>query len=188
MRDLDRLYKKSAVQKMRILADVKKGSGKNVAGKDLVELSVKYKTPPKQAAGDYNGILLMAVEFFDRMSGEKCFAFAEHRVTWAGYAMGAYYSASMFIDASSHPDAVITGWAAVYGHLLPDGVTVAVLDSVGNAQKSDDLAALFVRNRHTAKLDVNVISSLDPKSSSPDKGVIEEQGILDVIGDYIPGI
>ena len=161
IRPLDELYRDSDIRPRILIAEKRDGRSKNVAGDKLTELFVKYQVPPGRKAVDLRGILLFAMELTDNETGERHLAFSTRQPQPLVFSDGSIQDTSMIIDMAAYPNTRISGWAVLYGHLLDDGLTIAVFDEKSRSKTADSLADLYVQNRYSAPVSNQMLSTID---------------------------
>jgi len=132
-----------------------------ILGDDIPGVLVKYELPPESEGAGFSGIVLVGVELANRKTGARYWSSAEYLYNGPTYDYLCESELDLFVNQESDPDAKITGWAVVYGHLLPDGRTVAVFDT--DEYKTDSLAELFEQNRYSKVLVNKIVAKTLPQ-------------------------
>jgi len=132
-----------------------------VAGDDLWEILIRYKKPAARDAVGFREIIVVGIEFTDKKTGERFWAFDETPRNYSLYSGVTYWDYSLFVDMTSHPDAKLTGWSVIYGHLLNDGQILAVFDQKGKSKQDSDLAKLALRNRYSTRVETVPLVTID---------------------------
>ncbi len=162
LRPIKELYPKSKARQKILSVEKSSGEYKNVAGDDAPGLLVRYELPAASQAAGFSGIVLVGVELANQKTGVRYWFSGEYVYDGPIYDYSCDSDLDLFVDQEFDPDAKITGWAVVYGHLLPDGRTVAVFDT--SEFKTDSLAELFERNRDSKVLTNKIISRTLPQT------------------------
>jgi len=203
--DVEILYPDSKAKKNIESVRISDGRRKSVAGEKLWELYYKVRKPNVRVAADFNGVVFICVEFTDRKSGQKYFYsqmwskenqenLHEFSTTKGGGAKP-YDSTtskgtdksigSIYLNMNPYPDARLTGWAVVYGHLPKDDTVLAVFDSESKDRRTymdicRDNAAI------SKEIELFATSIGDEGGDSDDdeekdrlRGVLKEEGIDD---------
>jgi hypothetical protein len=146
----------------RIITAVRaREDAQSLNGDKLWELSVKYQCMAARRAVGLKGILMMGVEFQDRVTGEKYWAFNESKDPEAAFTGGVFTDVSMFVDLSRHPNLRIRNWAIAYGHLFNDDQVLAVLDERSKTGNSGALDQMIYENRFSAEAASTVVATVD---------------------------
>lgn len=139
-----------------------RGKLRSITGKNLWELSIKYKRPPVRESVGLNGMLLIGVELKDKETGEAYWAYNEIKEKDVVFSGETFMDASMFVDVSRLPNVRISSWAVLYGHQLGHGRHMfAVLDHKEKTKSIGSVDQMASRNRFSTKLDSTVSSSID---------------------------
>jgi TPR repeat protein len=162
LRPIKDLYPKSKVRQKILSVEENAGKYQTVAGEKAPGVTVRYQRPSTSQAAGFSGIVLVGVELANRKTGEQYWGFGEYLDDGPTYDCSCDSDLDLFVDEEFDPDAAITGWAVVYGHLLPDKRTVAVFDT--RKFKTDSLAELFERNRDSKVLSNKIVSKTLPQS------------------------
>lgn len=180
IRLLDEIYGGSDIKPRILIAEERDGNSKNVAGDKLTELFVKYQVPSAKHAVGLHAVLLLGMELTDNDTGERHFAFEMSQGRSPVFSDGSIEDASLVVDMAVYPNARISGWAVLYGHMLDDGLTVAVLDQQVRSKTADSLAGLFVQNRYSERVSAQVVSTIDLlRTVQPGIDAVEES-LIDI--------
>ena len=178
--DIDDLYKRSEARQPIISVQAGNGIQKSVAGNDVEGLFVRYARPAASRAHGFSGIVLAGLEFTSRKTGERYFSFVTYLDREPTYAGKSVYNLSVTVDTTAVSDEKLTGWAVVYGHLLPDGRTIAVFDD--QAFQAEDIAELFQRNRYSKTIKSNAAAYMEFDSVIDVKEPIQKNdGLLNLL-------
>jgi TPR repeat protein len=163
LRPIKELYPKA--RPLQKIVSVEKNSGEyqNVAGTDVPGLLVKYELPPASEATGFSGIVLVGVELENRKTGARSWFSAEYLYDGPTYDYLCESDLDLFVDQEFDPAAAITSWAVVYGHLLPDGRTVAVFYTDEYRKRS--LAELYERNRYSKVITSKLVAKTLPQAN-----------------------
>jgi TPR repeat protein len=127
--ELKELYKKSDAKRNIVYVNIFNKRHTNVAGEGLWEMEVKYYRPKTRVAADFNGRILIGIEFADRKTGKTYWTYTEHKERGTVIDGDPKQSVSVYLNMNDYPDAKLASWAVMYGHLLDDDVVLAVFDS-----------------------------------------------------------
>ena len=150
LQPIKELYPNSDVRQTIVSVQKNSTDYQTIAGDDALGLLVKYKRPKTSQAVGFSGIVLAGVELTDRKTGEQYWVLGEYLDDDPTYDYFCDSDLALFVDQELDSTVKITSWAVAYGHLLPDGKTVAVLDT--REFKTDSLVELFERNRDSKVL------------------------------------
>lgn len=149
-------------QPARIITAVQaREDSQSLNGDKLWELYVKYQCPSVRRAVGLKGVLLMGVEFQDRVTGEKYWAFNEAKDPDAAFTGGAFTDVSMFVDLSRYPNLRIRNWAVAYGHLFDGDQVLAVLDERSKSGATGSLDQMIAKNRFSAEAVSKVVATVN---------------------------
>ena len=176
--DVEDLYENSEARQPIIAVRTGGSIQKNVAGDDVDGVFVRYVRPATSRAHGFSGILLAGLEFTDRKTGERYWSFAEWFDTEPTYYGKSVYNLYISVDMAAYPDAKLTGWSVVYGHLLPDGRTIAVFDT--REFQSDSLVALYKKNRYSKGVPNHMGSYIEFESVIDIKEPIQKTPLIDL--------
>lgn len=175
---LKELYAKSEVDQRIVSVELSSGRFKNIAGDELSGLFMRYLRPSRFRAVGFSGIVLIGIELTDSKTGERYWSLGEYIDDIPACSWVSFTDLFVSVDKTFCPDAKLTGWAVVYGHLLSDGRTVAVIDT--REFKTTGLLELSAQNRYSEVLECNIISCndtwsiMDPTLQEIDKESFEE--------------
>lgn len=138
------------------------GEARSISGKNLWELSIQYKRPSARDCVGLNGTLLMGVELEDKETGDVYWAFNEMKELDTVFSGETVVDVSLFVDVSACPDARISNWTVLYGHLLDTDCSVlAILDQKAKSKSTGSFDEMTSQNRFSRKLDSTVIATID---------------------------
>jgi TPR repeat protein len=155
------LYPKTKVRLEILSVEKNDEDYQNVAGDNVPGVLVRYERPPTSQAAGFSGIVLVGVELTNRETGARYWFSCEYLDNGPTYEYSCDSNLDLFVDQEFDPDAEITSWAVVYGHLLPDGRTIAVFDT--REFKTNSLAELFERNRYSEVLTNRIAAKTLPQ-------------------------
>ena len=178
-RDVEELFAETKARQPIMTVKTSSGVYKNVAGDDMKGLLMKYRRPSSSQAVGFSGIVLAGIELTNRETGERYWSLGEYLDRDPTYTIASVSDLFVSVDQASYPDAKISGWAVVYGHLLPDGRTIAVFDV--RQSKTDSFSELFERNRYSTVIDNTIVSSIDYDYIVDKADVSDSDSLLDVI-------
>lgn len=176
-RDIEDLYPDSEARQPIISVEVG-DIHKNVVGNDVKGLFVRYVRPAISRAHGFSGIILAGLEFTNQKTGEQKWSFVEYLDQEPIYAGKSIYNFYVTVDVGLIDSNKLTGWAVVYGHLLPDGRTIAVFDT--KQFKVDSLLELYQRNRLSQALPSYVGSYIEFESVIDVKEPVQKDTGLDL--------
>ena len=185
LRPLDEVYPKSQLRGR--IAQVKINSGKylNVAGEEVLGITVRYKRTKASDAAGLSGIVLVCMELRNKETGEQYTVFNAYPDQEP---VNDFYTQSeldVYVAEVIDPQIHIEDWAVVYGHLMPDQKTVAVLDE--SEDKADSLSELLDRNRDAEFLASRTLArKIPPSATGSDSGSNGDNGgVTGIIGNTI---
>ena len=189
LRPIKELYPKSKVRQKIVSVEESSGAYQNIAGEIVPGLTVRYERPPTSVAAGFSGIVFVGVELANRKTGVRYWALNEYLDDGPTYEYSCNSDLDLFVDQELDSDVAITSWAVVYGSLLPDRRTVAVLDT--REYKADSLMELFERNRDSRVLVNRIVAKTVPQTdmggdlSSFEEDADGNTGILGTIGHVL---
>ena len=184
--DLKTLFRKSDARQKIVGVDKGFGGSRNVMGDSLDGVTVVYDRPEASRSVGFRGIVLTGLEFTDDATGERYWSMAPYLDDSARFSIESTCNLFVSVDMAFCPDAKLTGWAVVYGHLLSDGRTIAVFDT--EEEGGDSFADLFARNRYSKVLENNTSVSVDMDQvilSVLEEDVASEGGLMDSLLDRL---
>lgn len=179
---LDDLFPRSKAKQEILSVQKPKNGFQTVAGNETDGLVIRYSRPRLVDATGFAATFLIGIELTDRQTGDHYWSLTEHRDQDPLFKEISTATASIFVDLSDHPKAKITDWAVIYGHLLPSGRILAVLDHEESSERT--LQELHALNRHATLIPSSSLSIVDTWTGL---GVtledIDQQTTEDIKGD-----
>jgi TPR repeat protein len=155
---LKALYPDSKAKRNIASVRISNGRRTSVAGEKLWELRTRMRRPTVNVAADFQGAKFIYVEFTDRKSGQKYFHLKNLKIKnkpYNPYTDGnksEYLIGSAYLNMNPYPDARLTGWAVVYGHLPKEETILAVFDS--ESEDGRTFAELVRDNANSKELEL----------------------------------
>lgn len=134
----------------------------HITGADIDGLRLKYERPKATEMLGFSPVLLIVLEFTDRETKERYLSFAEYFDKEPLYEIRSRFDLFVSVDIGFSEKAKLSSWVVVYGHLLADGKTVAVLDRE-KSSATVDFSELFESNRSSSYVDSRVNCGIDNK-------------------------
>jgi TPR repeat protein len=195
LRPLEEVYPKSRMRGKIARVDKNKGKYLSVSGEDVLGVTIRYERPSTSEAAGLSGIILVGMKLQNRKTGDLYQVFNAYLDNEPTYDLYTKSELDVFVAQDIDPRVEITGWAVVYGHLLPDNKTVAVLDAVEDETAS--LPELLDRNRDAEVLASRTVSKTVPQSAmggdlvdsedtEGDTGIIRDSlnTVIDIINPF----
>jgi TPR repeat protein len=160
--DVKVLYPDSKAKRNIASVRIFDGRRKSVAGEKLWEIYDKIRRPTVRVAADFKGAEFICVEFTDRKSGQKYFYSEKIKLKNKPYdpevhgLKTEYLVGSTYLNMNPYPDARLTGWVVVYGHLPKDETVLAVFDSESKDKRT--FAELVRDNANSKQIEVVAVS------------------------------
>lgn len=177
--DVKVLYPDSRAKRNIASVRIFDGRRKSVAGEKLWEIYDKIRRPTVRVAADFKGAEFICVEFTDRKSGQKYFYSEKIKLKNKPYdpevhgLKTEYLVGSAYLNMNPYPDARLTGWAVVYGHLPKDETVLAVFDSESKDRRT--FAELVRDNANSKQIEVVAVSEGE-EGGADDSGDTETGG------------
>jgi len=163
LRPIRELYPTSDASEEIISVERNSGEYQGVLGNAVPGLVMKYERPSSTWAAGFSGIVFMGVELENRKTGARYWFPGVYLDDEPTYEYSCESELALYLNQEFDPDAKITGWAVVYGHLLPDGRTVAVFDT--DEYRTRSLAELYERNRYSKVLANKIVAKTLPQAN-----------------------
>jgi TPR repeat protein len=127
-----------------------------ISGEDVWAIEIGYDMPPERTAPDFNGKMLIAIEFTDRDTSRRYFVVASESVGKVSVNGENTKTLRGYIDMTKYPKANLTDYAVVYGHQLEDGIVLAVfaVDGRSGLRTAKSFSDLCARNRYSENIDI----------------------------------
>jgi hypothetical protein len=161
LKPIKELYPKSRARQKILLVGKNSKEYQSVSGGKVPGLSVSYERPSTSRMAGFSGIVLVGVELANPNTGDRYWFLGTYLDDGPTYDYSCNSDLDLFVAQDIDPEVAITGWAVVYGHLLPDRRTVAVLDT--REFKTKSLEELLERNRFTTALPHQIVAKTLPQ-------------------------
>lgn len=195
LRPLEEVYPKSRMRGKIVRVKKNKGKYLSVSGKEVLGLTIRYERPSTSDAAGLSGIILVGMKLQNKKTEDQYQVFSVYLDNEPTYDLYTKSELDVFVAQDVDPDVEITEWAIVYGHLLTDSKTVAILDTVEDKAKS--LTELMDQNHDSKVLASSMVSKTVPQSAmggdlvdsedpEGDTGIIRDSlnTVIDIINPF----